>query len=135
MSTLLLFTILVCVVAAIVLVLHLIERVREIEKHARQVALEAGANRTTDLRFGELAGEDLWQALTGERADDIDPEVVDAMRQDYEPVLQRHIDELDAAVGHQRDIGAGTPTGQAGQLGIGLDHADLSNMRGVKSIH
>ena len=94
MSTLLLFTILVCVIAAIVLVVHLIERVREVEKHARLAALEAGGNLTTDLRFGQLAGEELWQALTGDQADDIDPEAIDAMRQDYEPVLQRHIEEL-----------------------------------------
>lgn len=94
MSTLLLFTILACVIAALVLVVHLVDRVREMEKHARQAALEAGGTVTTDLRFGELAGEDLWQSLTGARPDEVDPEAVEAMRQDYEPVLQRHIEEL-----------------------------------------
>lgn len=93
MITVFLIAIFLCLVGVTIMVVYLVDRVRKIEINT---AAHPGAPAAfTDPRFGSLAGEALWQAVTA--ADDADPvnaQAVMELRLHFSPVLQRHIEEL-----------------------------------------
>jgi hypothetical protein len=97
MISVFLIAIFLCLVGVAVMVVYLVDRVRKIELNtaAQAVATGSAAAITTDERFGGLAGEVLWRAVTA--ADDAEPARVQAateLRLLFLPVLQRHIEEL-----------------------------------------
>ena len=96
MITVFLIAIFLCLVGVIIMVVYLVDRVRKIEMNtAAQAGAGGGTPAATDERFGNLAGEALWQAVTA--ADDADPanaQAVMELRLQFSPVLQRHIEEL-----------------------------------------
>ena len=97
MITVFLIAIFLCLVGVIIMVVYLVDRVRKIEMNTAAQAGAAGGTPVTanDQRFGSLAGEALWQAVTA--ADDADPanaQAVMELRLHFSPVLQRHIEEL-----------------------------------------
>jgi hypothetical protein len=70
MISVFLIAIFLCLVGVAVMVVYLVDRVRKIELNtaAQAVATGSAAAITTDERFGGLAGEVLWRAVTA--ADD-----------------------------------------------------------------
>jgi len=92
MSLFLLLVILGCVVGVIIMSVHLIERVRTLERKAN--LSHTGAAIVRDTRFEGLEGEQLWIKLSGTPVPVDGPDPLADLRELYAPVLQRHIEEV-----------------------------------------
>jgi len=81
----------------IILIVYLVDRVNSIERETRRVAQNlaapAAAASPTGPFFG-LSGKALWDTLSGRGALDLSPQALSELRENYEVVLQKHIQAL-----------------------------------------
>lgn len=83
----------------VILTLYLIDKVNQLTR-LQQEALHPGEsetpatdpNGTTDVLFERLHGKNLWDAMCGKPIEGIEPQLVDALRPHYEPVLMAHVE-------------------------------------------
>jgi hypothetical protein len=90
MDTLLLVAILLGLGALAVLIISLIDRVNRIE---RQASLSGEGERKPPL-FGDLSGKKLWDVVSGKATPGWDKMAVDQLRNRYQPVLRKQVEEL-----------------------------------------
>ena len=97
MTTVLLIAILLAIAAIAVLIIYLIDRVNSIDKFARLVQADqswASSDPAAMGLFGDLHGKRLWDAVTGVPIEGWDKGAIDLIRNRYQLVLRRHIEDL-----------------------------------------
>ena len=80
----------------IILIIYLVDRVNSIERETRRVAqtLATPAPPAPQGPFFGLSGKPLWDALSGRASSDLSPQILVELRENYEIVLQKHIQAL-----------------------------------------
>ena len=80
----------------IILIVYLVDRVNSIERETRRVAqtLATPAAAVPQGPFFGLSGKPLWDTLSGRGALDLSPQALAELRENYEVVLQKHIQAL-----------------------------------------
>ena len=91
MDTLLLVAILLGLGAVVVLIIYLIDRVNRIESLTG--TLGGGTEHRPSL-FGDLAGKKLWDVVCGKPTEGWDKMAVDQLRNRYQPVLRKQVEDL-----------------------------------------
>jgi hypothetical protein len=97
MTTVLLIAILVAIAAIAVLIIYLIDRVNSIDKFARLVQADQSWSSSDPAAmglFGDLHGKRLWDAVSGVPIEGWDKGAIDLIRNRYQLVLRRHIEDL-----------------------------------------
>lgn len=79
----------------LVLVIYLIDKVNSIERETRKMmtSMTEKSARPVDPFLG-LSSRKLWDAMTGRSAQGLDAQALEGLRQIYQVVLSRHIEEL-----------------------------------------
>lgn len=77
----------------VVLLIYLVGRLNQVEQQTKDaVAQWQSQPKTTPVGpFGGLSGKKLWDVMIGKPLPDISPEQMEAARENYPAVLQRHI--------------------------------------------
>jgi hypothetical protein len=91
MDTLLLVAILMGLGAIVVLIIYLIDRVNRIESMAGTLGT---AGEQKPPLFGNLSGKKLWDVVSGKPTEGWDKMAVDQLRNRYQPVLRKQVEEL-----------------------------------------
>lgn len=97
MTTVLLIAILTAIAAIAVLIIYLIDRVNSIDKFARLVQADQSWSSSDPAAmglFGDLHGKRLWDAVSGVPIEGWDKGAIDLIRNRYQLVLRRHIEDL-----------------------------------------
>jgi hypothetical protein len=97
MTTALLIAILLAIAAIAVLIIYLIDRVNSIDKFARLVQADQSWSSSDPAAmglFGDLHGKRLWDAVSGIPIEGWDKGAIDLIRNRYQLVLRRHIEDL-----------------------------------------
>lgn len=97
MTTVLLIAILMAIAAIAVLIIYLIDRVNSIDKFARLVQADQSWSSSDPAAmglFGDLHGKRLWDAVSGVPIEGWDKGAIDLIRNRYQLVLRRHIEDL-----------------------------------------
>jgi hypothetical protein len=112
MDTFLLFSILVLISIIVVLMLTLVDQMREVRNAVTPAEAAAGqadladedAQDATpqatdpgagpDGAFGGISGKKLWDLMTGKPLPDLDPSKATELRPRYQVILSKHIEEL-----------------------------------------
>jgi hypothetical protein len=97
MTTVLLIAILGAIAAIAVLIIYLIDRVNSIDKFARLVQADQSWSSSDPAAmglFGDLHGKRLWDAVSGVPIEGWDKGAIDLIRNRYQLVLRRHIEDL-----------------------------------------
>jgi hypothetical protein len=129
MDTFLLFSILVLISIIVVLMLTLVDQMREVKNAvAPEATQQAGASETQegeddpdapadrdpaaspDSAFAGLSGKRLWDLMTGKPLPDLDPQKAIELRPRYQVILTKHIEELfGEGQGHAQSGGGSKP--------------------------
>lgn len=124
MDTLLLIGILCGLAAITVLVIYLIDRVNRIEQitltHSSSPAGAPAQDKPPAL-FGDLSGRKLWDVVSGKPVEGWDKMAVDQVRNRYQVVLRKHLEELFAD---------GMRDGQAGAASVPKSARVINTLRG-----
>jgi len=95
MTTFLQVIILVAIASIAILVVYLIDRVNTLQRYTRLLQNDlAEAEDPSAGPFGGLSGERLWDAVSGVPIDGWDKPSVDLVRNRYQLVLRKHVEEL-----------------------------------------
>jgi len=95
MTTFLQVIILVAIASIAILVVYLIDRVNTLQRYTRLLQNDMGeADDPSAGPFGGLMGERLWDAVSGVPIDGWDKNSVDLVRNRYQLVLRKHVEEL-----------------------------------------
>ena len=95
MTTFLQVIILVAIASIAILVVYLIDRVNTLQRYTRLLQNDlAEAEDPSAGPFGGLTGERLWDAVSGVPIDGWDKPSIDLVRNRYQLVLRKHVEEL-----------------------------------------
>jgi len=95
MTTFLQVIILVAIASIAILVIYLIDRVNTLQRYTRLLQHDAAEPDDPNAGpFGGLSGERLWDAVSGVPIDGWDKNSIDLVRNRYQLVLRKHVEEL-----------------------------------------
>jgi len=95
MTTFLQVIILVAIASIAILVIYLIDRVNTLQRYTRLLQHDvAEADDPAAGPFGGLSGERLWDAVSGVPMDGWDTSSIELVRNRYQLVLRKHVEEL-----------------------------------------
>ncbi len=96
MEPLILSLIAIGLLVILVFIIYLIDRVNTIEKETRQFANALGESKAATVQgpFAGLASKKLWDAMSGRAPEELDPSVLQEVRERYELVLQKHLEAV-----------------------------------------
>jgi hypothetical protein len=96
MEPLILSLIAIGLLVILVFIIYLIDRVNTIEKETRQFANALGESKAATVQgpFAGLASKKLWDAMSGRAPEELDPSVLQEVRERYELVLQKHVEAV-----------------------------------------
>lgn len=95
MTTFLQVIILVAIASIAILVVYLIDRVNTLQRYTRLLQSDISESEDPNAGpFGGLSGERLWDAVSGVPIDGWDKNSVDLVRNRYQLVLRKHVEEL-----------------------------------------
>lgn len=95
MTTFLQVIILVAIASIAILVVYLIDRVNTLQRYTRLLQHDAAEAEDPGAGpFGGLSGERLWDAVSGVPIDGWDTNSIDLVRNRYQLVLRKHVEEL-----------------------------------------
>ncbi len=95
MTTFLQVIILVAIASIAILVIYLIDRVNTLQRYTRLLQHDAAEPDDPSAGpFGGLTGERLWDAVSGVPIDGWDKNSIDLVRNRYQLVLRKHVEEL-----------------------------------------
>ncbi len=95
MTTFLQVIILVAIASIAILVVYLIDRVNTLQRYTRLLQSDVSESEDPNAGpFGGLSGERLWDAVSGVPIDGWDKNSVDLVRNRYQLVLRKHVEEL-----------------------------------------
>ena len=95
MTTFLQVIILVAIASIAILVVYLIDRVNTLQRYTRLLQNDMGETDDPSAGpFGGLMGERLWDAVSGVPIDGWDKNSIDLVRNRYQLVLRKHVEEL-----------------------------------------
>jgi hypothetical protein len=96
MEPLILSLIAIGLLVILVFIIYLIDRVNTIEKETRQFASALGESKAATVQgpFAGLASKKLWDAMSGRAPEELDPSVLQEVRERYELVLQKHLEAV-----------------------------------------
>ena len=95
MTTFLQVIILVAIASIAILVVYLIDRVNTLQRYTRLLQSDMSeADDPSAGPFGGLTGERLWDAVSGVPIDGWDKNSIDLVRNRYQLVLRKHVEEL-----------------------------------------
>ena len=82
--------------AVIVLIVYLVDRINNLERETRRVSesMSTTAVAATQGPFGDLGGKKLWDALSGKAPPGTGEQTLQEWREQYEVVLHKHIQSL-----------------------------------------
>jgi len=138
MDTFLLFSILVLISIIVLLMLTLVDQMREV-RNAVSPAEQAPSDETDgsvddgagapasesigapDAAFGGISGKKLWDLMTGKPLPDLDPAKASELRPRYQVILNKHIEEL---------FGEGAEHGRAGGSKPAANRRTITGLRG-----
>ena len=95
MTTFLQVIILVAIASIAILVIYLIDRVNTLQRYTRLLQNDLGETEDPSAGpFGGLGGERLWDAVSGVPIEGWDKNSIDLVRNRYQLVLRKHVEEL-----------------------------------------
>jgi hypothetical protein len=95
MTTFLQVIILVAIASIAILVIYLIDRVNTLQRYTRLLQSDISESEDPNAGpFGGLTGERLWDAVSGVPIDGWDKNSIDLVRNRYQLVLRKHVEEL-----------------------------------------
>jgi hypothetical protein len=96
MEPLILSLIAIGLLVILVFIIYLIDRVNTIEKETRQFANALGESKAATVQgpFAGLSSKKLWDAMSGRAPEELDPSVLQEVRERYELVLQKHLEAV-----------------------------------------
>ena len=95
MTTFLQAIILVAIASIAILVIYLIDRVNTLQRYTRLLQNDLGEVEDPSAGpFGGLSGERLWDAVSGVPIEGWDKNSIDLVRNRYQLVLRKHVEEL-----------------------------------------
>ena len=94
MTTFLQVIILFALASVAVLIIYLIDRVNNLQRYTRLLQPNKGDEEGSTGPFGELSGQKLWDAVSGIPPEGWDQTSIDLIRNRYQLVLRKHLEEL-----------------------------------------
>lgn len=123
MTTFLQVIILVAIASIAILVIYLIDRVNTLQRYTRLLQHDAAEPDDPSAGpFGGLSGERLWDAVSGVPIDGWDKNSIDLVRNRYQLVLRKHVEEL---------FMEGFQNAQAGVQAIPSSSRSIQTLRGL----
>lgn len=94
MTTFLQVIILFALASVAILIVYLIDRVNTLQRYTRLLQPDKGEEEGANGPFGELSGQKLWEAVSGIPPEGWDKTSIDLIRNRYQLVLRKHLEEL-----------------------------------------
>lgn len=121
MTTFLQVIILFALASVAILIIYLIDRVNNLQRYTRLLQPNKAEEEGGTGPFGELSGQKLWDAVSGVPPEGWDKTSIDLIRNRYQLVLRKHLEEL---------FLEGLHSAQAGTQSIPLPSRVLQTLRG-----
>lgn len=121
MTTFLQVIILFALASVAILIIYLIDRVNNLQRYTRLLQPNKAEEEGGTGPFGELSGQKLWDAVSGVPPEGWDKTSIDLIRNRYQLVLRKHLEEL---------FLEGLHNAQAGTQSIPLPSRVVQTLRG-----
>lgn len=121
MTTFLQVIILFALASVAILIIYLIDRVNNLQRYTRLLQPNKSEEEGANGPFGELSGQKLWDAVSGLPPEGWDKTSIDLIRNRYQLVLRKHLEEL---------FTEGLHSAQSGLQSIPLPSRVIQTLRG-----
>jgi hypothetical protein len=121
MTTFLQIIILFALASVAILIIYLIDRVNNLQRYTRLLQPDKSADDGSSGPFGDLAGQKLWDAVSGVPIEGWDQTSIELVRNRYQLVLKKHVEET---------FSEGLHNAQSGIQSIPLPSRIIQTLRG-----